>query len=104
MFTLAAAVQDTGYGDLYPRKTALATVTIQILGWPRLAFARDGANQSLGWTSLAGHDYVLERATNLATPILWSPVSTNAGTGGWLSIETPVETAEPQVFFRLMMR
>jgi hypothetical protein len=47
-------------------------------------------------------NYVLQAATNLVAPVAWANLSTNAGTGGLLTIPAPVDFAEAQKFYRIM--
>jgi hypothetical protein len=51
--------------------------------------------------SESGIDYAIEQATNLAFPIPWLDLSTNAGTGGMLAIPVPVGPSSPDSFYRL---
>jgi hypothetical protein len=46
-------------------------------------------------------DYAIEQATNLAFPIPWLDLSTNAGTGGMLTIPVPFGPSSPDSFYRL---
>ncbi len=52
-------------------------------------------------TSVAGITYILEGTKRLSSPMSWSPVSTNLGTGQVLLIRAPLETAADQQFYRL---
>jgi hypothetical protein len=45
-----------------------------------------------GYTESAG-DVVTERTTSLSTPIVWTPIQTNAVTGGNFSFPVPVSGA-----------
>ncbi|MFO1512624.1 MAG: cadherin domain-containing protein [Verrucomicrobiota bacterium] len=60
-----------------------------------------GTTFTLQLASTAGVNYVLQGATNLVAPINWTSLSTNAGTGGLLTIPAPVTLGEPQQFYRL---
>jgi hypothetical protein len=60
-----------------------------------------GTNFTLQIQSQSGMDYALEQATNLASPIPWCDLSTNAGTGGTLTIPVPVGPFSPENFYQL---
>jgi hypothetical protein len=47
-----------------------------------------------------GANYVLQTATNLTPTINWQSESTNAGTGGNLILNVPIEPGKPQKFLR----
>jgi hypothetical protein len=50
-------------------------------------------------STVTGHNYVLEKATALNAPITWTPVSTNAGTGGVITNAVPM-SGNAKAFFR----
>jgi autotransporter-associated beta strand protein len=54
--------------------------------------------------SLVGTNYVLQSATNLVPPVTWTPVVTNAGTGGTITINLPFNPASPEMFFRYQLQ
>jgi hypothetical protein len=64
-----------------------------------LPAARAGTNLVVSATTLTGYNYVLEMATSLNAPITWTPVSTNAGTGGTLTNMVPI-SGSAKAFFR----
>jgi hypothetical protein len=52
-----------------------------------------------------GSQYVLQSTTNLGSaPIIWMPVSTNAGTGGPITNTVPVTSTPPNQFFRYQVQ
>jgi autotransporter-associated beta strand protein len=57
----------------------------------------------LGSTAI-GTSYVLQVATNLAAPIIWLPVQTNAGTGGTITNLVPVNLSIPMEFFQYQLQ
>jgi autotransporter-associated beta strand protein len=65
-----------------------------------LTYDSTGTNLILSVSSVAGHQYLLLRATNLNSPSVWAPVATNSGTGGNLTNLVPVLESLPQVFYR----
>lgn len=63
-----------------------------------------GTNLVIQVESVAGFDYVLEGATNLNLPILWTPVSTNRGDGTILTFEPPLAPGTPEQYYRFVVR
>jgi autotransporter-associated beta strand protein len=59
-----------------------------------------GTNLVVSVPTTSGYNYVLQSATNLTPTILWKNESTNAGTGGNLILDVPVDPAKPQKFLR----
>jgi hypothetical protein len=55
----------------------------------------------LQFDSVSGVSYVLEAATRLEPPADWSAATTNAGTGGALTLTLPLDPSKPRVFYRL---
>jgi hypothetical protein len=49
--------------------------------------------------SIVGTNYVLVSTTNLMAPITWTPIITNAGTGGPLTFTVPFNLSAPSMFF-----
>ncbi|MEK7780071.1 MAG: LamG-like jellyroll fold domain-containing protein, partial [Verrucomicrobiota bacterium] len=68
---------------------------------PVIAPSVVGSNLQLQIASQSGYNYVVQAATNLAPPIVWSNVSTNAGTGATLNLSAPISPGTPQRFFRV---
>jgi autotransporter-associated beta strand protein len=59
-----------------------------------------GTNLVVSVPTVSGFHYVLQSATNLTPTINWSNESTNAGTGGSLFFNVPIEPGKPQKFLR----
>lgn len=60
-----------------------------------------GGNLHFTVASQSGYTYVLQAATNLVPPVVWTGVATNAGTGGPLNFSVPANAALPQRYFRV---
>jgi hypothetical protein len=60
-----------------------------------------GTNLQLQIASQSGYNYIVQGTTNLAPPIVWSNLHTNAGTGGTINLSVPVSPSQPQRFFRV---
>jgi autotransporter-associated beta strand protein len=67
-----------------------------------LPVSLNGGNLTVQFQSTTDVNYVLQAATNLVPPVAWASVLTNAGTGGLLTIPVPVDSSQPQRFYRLM--
>jgi autotransporter-associated beta strand protein len=52
-----------------------------------------GGNLQVSVSTVAGYSYVLQTATNLNSPIFWTSISTNAGTGSNLPFSIPTGSA-----------
>jgi hypothetical protein len=65
------------------------------------AIAVSGTNLVLSYSgSLVGTNYVLLTTTNLLLPVSsWTPLATNAGTGGVLTFSVPFSATTPAQFF-----
>jgi photosystem II stability/assembly factor-like uncharacterized protein len=63
--------------------------------------AGTSTNFAMQTQSESGMDYALEQATNLVSPMAWIDLSTNAGTGGTLTIPVPVGPSPLTRFYRL---
>lgn len=61
-----------------------------------------GGNLLMPVNSQTGYTYVLQSATNLVPPVVWSGVTTNSGTGGTINFTAPVNPAQPQSYFRVV--
>jgi hypothetical protein len=59
-----------------------------------------GTNLVLSATTIIGHSYVLESTLVLESPVVWSAVGTNYGTGGAVTNLVPVIQKNPKQFFR----
>jgi len=59
-----------------------------------------GTNLVVSVPTTSGFNYVLQSATNLTPTVYWQNESTNAGTGGNLVLDVPIEPDKPQKFFR----
>jgi autotransporter-associated beta strand protein len=59
-----------------------------------------GTNLVVSVPTVLGANYVLQSATNLTPTIYWKNESTNAGTGGNLVLDVPIEPGKPQKFLR----
>ena len=105
IFSLTVRAQDSGFGDLYPRKSTDVTVQIQLVKPATSGLIHppviNGALLELRISSVTGNIYILERSPRITSPMSWVPVSTNLGTGEALLIQTPFETEATQQFYRL---
>jgi hypothetical protein len=54
--------------------------------------------------SASGFNYVLQGTPTLSTPITWTPISTNAGTGGTLNFTNAITSGNPRQFFRISVQ
>jgi autotransporter-associated beta strand protein len=62
----------------------------------------DGSgNLVLRTATVAGHNYILLSTPSLEGTPVWTQVSTNAGTGGTITLTVPVSLTQPREFFRL---
>ena len=59
-----------------------------------------GTNLVVTVPTTSGYNYVLQSTTNLTPTINWLNESTNAGTGGNLILNVPIEPAKPQKYLR----
>ena len=71
-----------------PPQPTLAPVTVS------------GTNLVVSVPTVSGFSYVLQSTTNLAPTIFWNSESTNAGTGGNLILNVPIEPGKLQKFLR----
>lgn len=65
--------------------------------------SRQGSQFSLQATGETGRNYVLDVATNLRAPILWTPVSTNFQSGANLHLTDPQATG-PERYYRMRVQ
>jgi hypothetical protein len=64
-----------------------------------------GTNLVLQYTnSIIGTNYVLVSSPSLQPPITWTPVLTNAGTGGILTFTIPFTTGATNSFFTYQLQ
>jgi autotransporter-associated beta strand protein len=63
-----------------------------------------GTNLVLRVATVTGYNYILEATTNLAPPIVWSAVVTNAGNGGMVTNTAPIRSTQPKMFFRYLVQ
>ena len=75
-------------GSATPPQPVIAPVTVS------------GTNLVVSTPTVLGANYVLQSATNLTPTINWQSESTNAGTGGNLILNVPIEPGKPQKFLR----
>jgi autotransporter-associated beta strand protein len=81
--------------------TVLLTVSGGGLPQPTIApVSVSGTNLVLTIPSISGYNYVLQSATNMTPTINWQYESTNAGNGGNLILNVPIDPAKPQKFLR----
>jgi hypothetical protein len=66
-------------------------------------FNLSGGNLSLSVTSVLGFNYVPQSATNLPPAFWFNEAPTNAGTGGNLNWNIPVNPGQPQKYFRIQV-
>ena len=59
-----------------------------------------GTNLVVSVSTVSGANYVLQSTTNLTPTVNWVNESTNAGTGGALILDVPIEPNKPQKFLR----
>jgi hypothetical protein len=71
---------------------------------PQLSVAAVGTNLSLQVSTVVGTSYVLQSTPSLSPTIVWTPVSTNLGTGGVLTQTVPVVPGTPKLFFRYQLQ
>jgi len=62
-----------------------------------------GTNLVVSVATVVGVNYVLQSATNLTPTINWQNESTNAGTGGNLILNVPIEPSQPQKYLRFRL-
>jgi len=60
----------------------------------------NGSNLVLQVNTVSNASYVLESALNLQPPVVWAPVTTNAGTGSMITNLVPLNSTHAQQFFR----
>jgi hypothetical protein len=84
---------------------ALETIRAQLAPLPpaatTISSTVNGTNLVLTYGSTGGgHTYILESATNLNSPVTWTPIVTNPGTGGTITNIVPLNPNKPQQFLR----
>jgi hypothetical protein len=90
-FPLTVAIQDSGYGRLYPLHGTSVVVTVTVIGPPTVgAFSSSGSGFSLAWNSTPGLRYQLQSATNLSAAV-WANVGVPVtGTGAPITNAIPI--------------
>ena len=71
---------------------------------PEVSVAAIGTNLSLQVSTVVGPSYVLESTPSLSPTIVWTPISTNLGTGGILTKTVPIVPGTPKSFFRYQLQ
>jgi fibronectin-binding autotransporter adhesin len=61
-------------------------------------------NLGLQLVTVANHNYILESSPGLEGTNVWTPVSTNAGTGGTITPTVPLNRAAHEQFFRFLVQ
>jgi hypothetical protein len=96
----------TGYSDYASlgQYTVAIIKQVLVLARPNINPAgMSGTNLTLQIPTQLNANYVLQTATNLASPVAWESISTNAGTGGTLTFSTPVSFSSARRFWRVMV-
>lgn len=102
-FPLTVAVQDSGYGGLFPLHGTSLVVTVTVIGPPTVNdFRPSDRGFSMSWVSTLGIRYQLQSKTNLLYGSWQNVGSPVTGTGGPLTNAIPAG-AEPSNFFRLLL-
>jgi autotransporter-associated beta strand protein len=61
-----------------------------------------GTNLEISLQTDLGVTYVVETASELTLPVVWTPIATNSGTGGPLTLTIPVDPAQPRRYVRVV--
>jgi hypothetical protein len=69
---------------------------------PTIASSLSGADLQMQIASQPGYEYVLQAATNLVPPVVWSDITTNSGTGGPIQFSVPVSPAISNQYYRVL--
>ncbi len=107
-FALAGAASNLVYNpathlfslSVSPGDSGTATVGLSLAPVPSLQIRALGADQFQFSWSAAAIGYGLVRATNLATPVFWTPVTNSVNSVGGQNVVT-VEAGNPTAFYRL---
>ena len=86
--SLLATEGKLSVGSSAPPQPTIAPVTVT------------GTNLVVSVSTVSGANYVLQSTTNLTPTVNWVNESTNAGTGGALILDVPIEPNKPQKFLR----
>ena len=62
-----------------------------------------GTNLVLRASTVVGHNYILQSTPGLEGTPIWTPVSTNAGTGGPITNAVPISHLKAKEFFRYLV-
>ncbi len=82
--------------------TVSGVIRVTSLAAPQLIAVKASDEElSLQLQSAAGYKYILEATWELQPQIIWTPVSTNTGTGGLLPISVPIDSLRGGRFFRV---
>src|SRR6185295_4581830 len=76
------------------------TIRVTTVAPQILPLTVEGTNLMISVQSETGVTYVLETAETLASPIPWTGIATNLGSGEVLTFLTPLDPSLPQKFFR----
>jgi hypothetical protein len=83
---------------------ATVTATYKAIPRPPITIVPVGTNLLLQVSTVLGATYVLESTPSVSPTVVWTPLSTNLGTGGPLTNTVPMEPGTPQRFFRYQVR
>ncbi|MGO8698255.1 MAG: beta strand repeat-containing protein [Limisphaerales bacterium] len=102
---LATLTNNLAQGIIYLDVVNTNTITPPNTNAPAIVavYAGSTTNLSLRFPSSASASYVLETAPSLGQTIIWTPVSTNVGTGGSITNNLPVNRSLQQQYFRLVL-
>ncbi len=89
----------TSYTIAKPMEVAVTPFPVTVT--PGRGSSGDVTNLALSLPTVSGYHYVLQSATNLVAPVIWTSESTNTGTGASLLLNVPVTPGKPQKFVRV---
>jgi hypothetical protein len=105
------SLQTGNFGSLYTVRVSDGTTTLTsspavaltvAVSQPISSPGLNGSKFSLSFNTEVGPSYVIDTTTNLA-PANWVPVSTNAGTGGLISVTNAISSTS-QGFYRVRLQ
>jgi fibronectin-binding autotransporter adhesin len=115
-FTLFNAVSATGFFASITLPTlaptlrwdtnqfaATGTISVVVVPSPEITAFQSGTNLSLQFPTEVGLSYILEFTTNLIAPVFWLPQTTNQGNGSVMLLQIPIDSQQPQSFYRLQL-
>jgi autotransporter-associated beta strand protein len=82
---------------------ANSTISVYAVASPQITPSLNGTNLVLQFPTEIGVNYVLQSTTNLIAPTIWTSQQTNAGNGSIVSVQVPINAAESQKYFRLLV-